>query len=62
MQAQTGDELRFLTQVLGQPARQATIVEVRGDTGEPPYLVRFDDGAERLVYPGSNCLLVEQRG
>jgi hypothetical protein len=31
------------------------VVEVRGPDGQPPYLVRFDDGRERLVYPGPDC-------
>jgi hypothetical protein len=31
------------------------IVEVRGDDGSPPYVVRFDDGHEGLVFPGPDC-------
>ncbi|MDT7564399.1 MAG: hypothetical protein QOG76_3023, partial [Pseudonocardiales bacterium] len=30
--------------------------------GEPPYLVRFVDGSERLVFPGSDCMLIPQQG
>jgi hypothetical protein len=31
------------------------VVEVRGPDGQPPFLVRFDDGAERLMFPGPDC-------
>ncbi|HEY0572776.1 MAG TPA: DUF1918 domain-containing protein [Pseudonocardia sp.] len=58
MKAQTGDELHFYSRLLDQPDRIATVVEVRGASGEPPYLVRFADGAERLVFPGSDCVLI----
>ena len=27
----------------------------RGEDGGPPYLVRFDDGAESLIFPGPDC-------
>lgn len=57
MKAETGDELHFYSRLLDQPDRVATVVEVRGDGGEPPYLVRFADGSERLVFPGSDCVL-----
>ena len=58
MQAKAGDELHFYSRLLDQPDRIATVVEVRGATGEPPYLVRFTDGSERLVFPGSDCVLI----
>jgi uncharacterized protein DUF1918 len=61
MKAQAGDELHFYSRLLDHSDRIATVVEVRGQTGEPPYLVRFTDGAERLVYPGSDCVLVPHR-
>lgn len=58
MQAKQGDELHFYSRLLDQPDRMATVLEVRSETGEPPYLVRFADGTERLVFPGSDCVLV----
>lgn len=33
------------------------IVEVRGAEDGPPYLVRFPDGSERLVYPGPDTVV-----
>jgi len=33
------------------------IVEVREASGEPPYLVRFDDGHTCLVFPGPDAVI-----
>ncbi|WP_079058172.1 DUF1918 domain-containing protein [Streptomyces cellostaticus] len=43
--------------VVGLDQRQGEIIEVRGPDGEPPYMVRFSDGHEGLVYPGPVCLI-----
>ena len=32
-------------------------VEVHGDGGTPPYLVKFDDGKTRLIYPGPDAVI-----
>jgi len=45
---------------IGMNDRKGEIVEVRGADGEPPYLVRFEDGHSGLVYPGPDCV-VEHR-
>jgi uncharacterized protein DUF1918 len=37
--------------------RLGEIVEVRGTAGAPPYLVRFPDGRETLVFPGPDCVV-----
>lgn len=37
---------------VGEPDRHGEVLEVRGDDGGPPYLVRLDDGGETLLYPG----------
>jgi hypothetical protein len=58
MKAKAGDELHFYSRKLDQSDRFATVVEVQGSTGEPPYRVRFQDGSERLVFPGSDCVLI----
>ena len=34
------------------------IVEVHGAGGEPPYLVRFDDGHTGLVFPGPDAVVL----
>jgi hypothetical protein len=33
------------------------IIEVRGAGGEPPYLVRFEDGPSSLVFPGPDAVV-----
>ncbi|MBA0128134.1 DUF1918 domain-containing protein [Haloechinothrix sp. YIM 98757] len=52
MQATTGDQILIHGRTVGAGEQQAEILEVRGDDGHPPYLVRFSDGHESLIYPG----------
>jgi hypothetical protein len=53
MRASVGDRLVRHGRVVGQPDREAEIVEVKGEAGEPPYRVRFaDDGHECVLAPG----------
>ena len=40
------------------PRREGEIVEVRGTDGGPPYVVRWGDGHEGLVYPGDDAHVV----
>jgi hypothetical protein len=60
MQAEVGDRLHIHGHTVGDPDRMGEIVEVRGGAGKPPYLVRFDDGHTRLVFPGPDAV-IEQR-
>ena len=55
MQAQVGEKIRIHGKTVGSPEQEAEIIEVRGDGGTPPYLVRFDDGHEKLIYPGPDA-------
>ncbi|MEV1000381.1 DUF1918 domain-containing protein [Nonomuraea sp. NPDC050202] len=57
MHANAGDLLIIHGHVVGQGDRKAEIVEVRGPDGTPPYLVRYDDGHEQLVYPGPDSFV-----
>jgi Domain of unknown function (DUF1918) len=57
MRAQVGDRLHMHGRTVGIRDRVAEIVDVRGDHGEPPYLVRFPDGHESLMYPGPDCVV-----
>ncbi|KPC59963.1 DUF1918 domain-containing protein [Streptomyces chattanoogensis] len=57
MRASVGDRLHVHSRVVGLDQRQGEIIEVRGPDGEPPYVVRFSDGHESLVYPGPDCLI-----
>ncbi|TDD79811.1 DUF1918 domain-containing protein [Actinomadura rubrisoli] len=57
MNASIGDRLHVHGNVVGQADRQGEIIEVRGPDGDPPYVVRFDDGREALVYPGPDAVV-----
>ncbi len=59
MRAKVGDRLRVHGRTVGDIERIGEIVEVRGSDGEPPYLVRFDDGHETLVFPGPDAIIEE---
>lgn len=37
------------------------ILEVCGSKGDPPYLVRFNNGHEALVYPGPDTIIFKRR-
>lgn len=45
---------------VGQGERHGEILEVRGEDAGPPYLIRFDDGHESLIFPGPDCVLEER--
>jgi len=55
MRAQVGDNLVAESNKVDSPSRHGEIIEVRGEDGAPPYLVRWSDGHEGLVYPGSDA-------
>jgi hypothetical protein len=56
MHAAVGDRLVVKGQHVGQPDRDGEILEVHGDEGGPPFLVRWsDDGHEGLFYPGPDA-------
>jgi hypothetical protein len=57
MQATIGDRLHVHSNAVGTQDRIAEIVEVRGESGAPPYLVRFPDGHQSLVFPGTDCVI-----
>lgn len=60
MQAKTGDRLHVHAKQVGEPDRIGEIVEVRGEGGGPPYLVRFDDGTEKVMFPGPDAIVEGQ--
>lgn len=56
MKASVGDRLVVQGHRVGDPERDAEVLEVRGADGGPPYLVRWsDDGHESLMFPGSDA-------
>jgi hypothetical protein len=64
MKAAVGDRIVIHGHHIGEPDRDAEIVEVRGENGEPPFVVRWgDDGHQSLLFPGPDTSLepYEQR-
>jgi hypothetical protein len=57
MQAAIGDRLHVHGRTVGNPDQIAEIIEVRGEGGAPPYVVRYPDGHEGLVFPGPDCVV-----
>jgi hypothetical protein len=58
MRASVGDRIVVRPHHVGEPVRDAEILEVRGDEGGPPYVVKWaDDGHEGLFFPGSDALV-----
>ena len=57
MHAQFGERVLIHGRTVGAPDRHGEIIEVRGPDGDPPYLVKFDDGHEHLLFPGPDCVI-----
>lgn len=57
MQIKSGDHLVIKGHRVGQAERRAEILEVRGKGDSRSYLVRWSDGREGWVYPGSDAVI-----
>jgi len=60
MKAKAGDKFVIRGHAIGMKERHATIVEVRGADGAPPYIVHWDDersdeAHDHLFYPGPDA-------
>lgn len=55
MQAHAGDRLVVEGRTDTTPRREGEVIEVRGADGQPPYVVRWDDGHEGIVFPGPDA-------
>jgi hypothetical protein len=57
MHATVGERMVIMGHHVGEPDRNAEIIEVRPGGG-PPYMVRWDDtGHEALFFPGSDAVV-----
>ncbi len=62
MQANVGDRLVVHGAHVSDPVREGEIIEVHGENGTAPFLVRWsDDGHESLVFPGPGTTVVPAR-
>ena len=56
LRADPGDRLVIRGHRVGEPARDAKILEVLGENGAPPYVVRWEDnGHVSRFYPSSDA-------
>ncbi|HEY2998813.1 MAG TPA: DUF1918 domain-containing protein [Acidimicrobiales bacterium] len=59
MKAKVGDTIVVKGHHLGQPDRNAVVLQVNGTEGDPPYVVRWsEDGHEGLFFPGTDAFVV----
>ena len=62
MRAHIGDRLIIKSHHVGEPTIEAEIIEVKGENGEPPFIVRWlTDGHEAMIFPGSDALIEHHR-
>lgn len=62
MRAVKGDRLVVKGHRVGEHDRGALILGVQGESGGPPYLVRWeDDGHEGLFFPGPDATVEHYR-
>ncbi len=59
MKAKTGDRIVITPPTLGGAIRDGEVLEARGKDGGPPFLVRWSDGHEGLIYPGAGTFIHE---
>lgn len=57
MRAAVGSRIVIHGAHVDSAERRGEVLETRGEGGGPPYLVRFDDGSESLIFPGPDCEL-----
>jgi hypothetical protein len=62
MRAVAGDELLVRGRHVGDVDRGGVIVEVHGQDGVAPYLVRWKDGHESVFMPSSDTLVEHRPG
>lgn len=56
MKAAVGDRIVIKGHHVGEHERDGEVLEVHGENGAPPYLVRWeDDGHESLFFPGPDA-------
>ena len=57
MNAEVGDEIVVRGRHVGDEDRKGVIIEVHGEGGAPPYLVRWEDGHDSVFMPSSDSLV-----
>ncbi|MGY1651056.1 MULTISPECIES: DUF1918 domain-containing protein [Geodermatophilus] len=61
MEARVGDRICVRSTHQGEPERTGTVLEVRGERGGPPYVVRWDaDGHTAVFVPAGTCTVLPE--
>ena len=55
MRAAVGDRVVVESPTESQRRREGEVLEVRGEDGAPPYVVRWQDGREGVFFPGPDA-------
>ncbi|QAY59619.1 DUF1918 domain-containing protein [Microbacterium protaetiae] len=58
MRAHIGDRIRVHGRTVDTADRSGDVIEVREHDGEQLLTVRYDDGHEAVLSPGSDCEIV----
>ncbi len=58
MHASVGDRIVVHGRTVDTADRAGEVLEARGADGGPPFLVRFVDGHEGLVFPGPDVQVI----
>ena len=61
MQADVGDQLVIESRTVDAPRKVGEVLEVHGSDGAPPYVVRWSDGHEGLMFPGADAHVVPRK-
>ena len=62
MHANVGDQLVIESNKVDSPRKIGEILEVQGHDGAPPYVVKWADGHQAVMYPGADAHVVPQQG
>lgn len=54
LNASPGDRVIVHGHRQGAAERDGEVVDVLGEDGQPPYVVRWEDGRESILYPSSD--------
>jgi hypothetical protein len=55
MSATVGDRVTIHGRSVGMPERSGEVIEVRGSGSDALLVVRYDDGHQAILSPGSDC-------
>jgi hypothetical protein len=62
MRASVGDELVIRGRHVGDVDREGVIIEIHGDDGGPPYLVRWENDHESVFFPSADTVVEHHPG